>query len=121
MPASISFISIRRLIRMPITTSFRETSGEVSQAQFHAFTDTWSWADAAETYHQFIDQCPNVAVVEMMEAFHSFLKNSVLQIKAKFYDAGYLSNLTPPQIAIFDALLLAVERLKELISKVESK
>ena len=26
---------------------FRETSGEVSQAQFHAFTDTWSWADAA--------------------------------------------------------------------------
>lgn len=32
---------------------FRETSGEVSQAQFHAFTHTWSWADAAETYHQF--------------------------------------------------------------------
>jgi adenine specific DNA methylase Mod len=52
---------------------FRETSGEVSQAQFHALTDTWSWADAADTYHQFIDQCPNVAVVEMMEAFHSFL------------------------------------------------
>ena len=37
---------------------FRETSGEVSQAQFHAFTDTWSWADAADTYHQFIDTCP---------------------------------------------------------------
>jgi len=53
---------------------FRETSGQVSQAQFHAFTDTWSWADAAGTYHQFIDTCPNVAVVEMMEAFHSFLK-----------------------------------------------
>jgi site-specific DNA-methyltransferase (adenine-specific) len=55
---------------------FREASGAASQAQFHAFTDTWSWADAAETYHQFIDACPNVAVVEMMEAFHSFLKNS---------------------------------------------
>ena len=41
---------------------FREPSGQVSQAQFHAFTDTWSWADAAETYHQFIDTCPNVAV-----------------------------------------------------------
>ena len=27
---------------------FREPSGQVSQAQFHAFTDTWSWADAAE-------------------------------------------------------------------------
>src|SRR5947199_7145466 len=37
---------------------FREPSGAVSQAQFHAFTDTWSWADAAETYHQFIDNCP---------------------------------------------------------------
>ena len=29
----------------------REPSGQVSQAQFHAFTDTWSWADAADTYH----------------------------------------------------------------------
>src|SRR2546425_7330059 len=37
---------------------FREPSGQVSQAQFHAFTDTWSWADAADTYHQFIDNCP---------------------------------------------------------------
>src|SRR6266700_3630985 len=55
---------------------FREPSGQVSQAQFHAFTDTWSWADAADTYHQFIDTCPNVAVVEMMEAFHSFLKET---------------------------------------------
>jgi site-specific DNA-methyltransferase (adenine-specific) len=55
---------------------FRETSGAVSQAQFHAFTDSWSWADAAETYHQFIDTRSNVAVVEMMEAFHNFLKNS---------------------------------------------
>ena len=55
---------------------FHEPSGSVSQAQFHAFTDTWSWADAAETYHAFIDNCPNVAVVELMEAFHSFLRNS---------------------------------------------
>jgi adenine specific DNA methylase Mod len=27
---------------------FREPSGQVSQAQFHAFTDTWSWAEAAD-------------------------------------------------------------------------
>jgi adenine specific DNA methylase Mod len=66
---------------------FRETSGEVSQAQFHAFTDTWSWADAAETYHQFIDNCPNVAVVEMVEAFHSFLKNSPMM--------AYLAMMAP--------------------------
>jgi site-specific DNA-methyltransferase (adenine-specific) len=55
---------------------FREPSGQVSQAQFHAFTDTWSWADAADTYHQFIDSCPNTVVVELMEALHSFLKHS---------------------------------------------
>src|SRR5437667_5332066 len=54
---------------------------------FHAFTDTWSWADAAETYHQFIDNCPNVAVVEMMEAFHSFLKNSPMM--------AYLAMMAP--------------------------
>jgi hypothetical protein len=33
---------------------FREPSGQGSQAQFHAFTDTWSWTDAAETSHKFI-------------------------------------------------------------------
>ena len=34
---------------------FREVPGEASQAQFQAFTDTWSWAAAAEAYYQFID------------------------------------------------------------------
>ena len=53
---------------------FREASGEASQAQFHAFTDTWNWADAAQT-------CPNIAVVEMVEALHSFLKNSPMQTR----------------------------------------
>ena len=66
---------------------FREPSGQVSQAQFHAFTDTWSWADAAETYHTFIDNCPNVAVVELMEALHSFLKNSPMM--------AYLAMMAP--------------------------
>src|SRR5206468_12471102 len=75
---------------------FRETSGEVSQAQFHAFTDTWSWADAAETYHQFIDTCPNVAVVEMMEAFHSFLKNSPMM--------AYLAMMAPPLVELHRVL-----------------
>ena len=49
-------------------------SGAASQAQFHAFTDTWNWADAAQTYAEFVDSCPNTAVVEMVEALHSFLK-----------------------------------------------
>jgi DNA modification methylase len=75
---------------------FRETSGEVSQAQFHAFTDTWSWADAAETYHQFIDSCQNVAVVEMMEAFHSFLKNSPMM--------AYLAMMAPRLVELHRVL-----------------
>jgi 16S rRNA G966 N2-methylase RsmD len=29
---------------------FREPSGQISQAQFHTFTDTLSWADAADTF-----------------------------------------------------------------------
>src|SRR5947208_2458933 len=66
---------------------FREPSGQVSEAQFHAFTDTWSWADAADTYHQFIDNCPNVAVVELMEALHSFLKHSPMM--------AYLAMMAP--------------------------
>ena len=44
----------------------------MSQAQFHAFTDAWSWADAADTYREFIDKCQNVAVVELMEALQKF-------------------------------------------------
>ena len=40
---------------------FRDPSGAVSQAQ-----NTWSWADAAETYHHFIDNC-------LLAAFFSFL------------------------------------------------
>ena len=75
---------------------FRETSGEVSQAQFHAFTDTWSWADAAETYHHFIDNCKNTAVVEMMEAFHSFLKNSPMM--------AYLAMMAPRLVELHRVL-----------------
>ena len=66
---------------------FKEASGEASQAQFHAFTDTWNWADAAEMYHQFVDTCPNVAVVEMVEALHGFLKNSPMM--------AYLAMMAP--------------------------
>jgi len=66
---------------------FREDSGEASQAQFHAFTDTWNWADAAQTYTEFIDTCGNVAVVGMMESLHSFLKNSPMM--------AYLAMMAP--------------------------
>ena len=37
---------------------FREASGEASQAQFHAFTDTWNWADAAQTLFRISGRLP---------------------------------------------------------------
>src|SRR5437763_17116604 len=75
---------------------FREPSGQVSQAQFHAFTDTWSWADAADTYHQFIDNCPNVAVVELVEALHSFLKHSPMMAYLAMMAAFICIAIRPP-------------------------
>jgi site-specific DNA-methyltransferase (adenine-specific) len=75
---------------------FREPSGQVSQAQFHAFTDTWSWADAADTYHQFIDNCRNVAVVGLMEALHSFLKTSPMM--------AYLAMMAPRLVELHRVL-----------------
>jgi adenine specific DNA methylase Mod len=75
---------------------FREASGEVSQAQFHAFTDTWNWADAGEVYHQFIGNCENVAVVELMEALHGFLKNSPMM--------AYLAMMAPRIVELHRAL-----------------
>ena len=75
---------------------FREPSGQVSQAQFHAFTDTWSWADAADTYHQFVDTCPNIAVVELMEALHSFLKHSPMM--------AYLAMMAPRLVQLHRVL-----------------
>jgi site-specific DNA-methyltransferase (adenine-specific) len=66
---------------------FREASGEASQAQFHAFTDTWTWADAAETYNEFIDSCPKVPVVDMMQSLYSFLRSSPMM--------AYLAMMAP--------------------------
>ena len=75
---------------------FREASGEASQAQFHAFTDTWNWADAAQTYAEFVDTCPNTAVVEMVEALHSFLKNSPMM--------AYLAMMAPRLVELHRVL-----------------
>src|SRR5665213_3796924 len=66
---------------------FREGSGQASPAQFHAFTDTWTWADAAETYRQFIDECPNVAVGDMMQSLYGFLRGSPMM--------AYLAMMAP--------------------------
>jgi DNA modification methylase len=75
---------------------FREVSGEASQAQFHAFTDTWNWADAAQTYAEFVDDCPNTAVVEMMDALHDFLRNSPMM--------AYLAMMAPRLVELHRVL-----------------
>ncbi len=75
---------------------FRETSGEASQAQFHAFTDTWNWADAAQTYAEFVDDCPITAVVEMMDALHDLLRNSPMM--------AYLAMMAPRLVELHRVL-----------------
>jgi DNA modification methylase len=71
---------------------FREASGEASQAQFHAFTDTWNWADAADTYRQFVDNCRNTTVVDMMQSLFSFLRASPMM--------AYLAMMAPPLVEL---------------------
>jgi DNA modification methylase len=66
---------------------FKETSGEASQAQFHAFTDTWNWADAALTFAAFREECKNTAVVDMMDALFGFLRHSPMM--------AYLAMMAP--------------------------
>jgi site-specific DNA-methyltransferase (adenine-specific) len=67
---------------------FKETSGEPSQAQFHAFTDTWAWtADVDSTYTHFIDKCENASAIEVVEALKKFLKTSPMM--------AYLAMMAP--------------------------
>ena len=75
---------------------FREESGQASQAQFHAFTDSWNWADAADIYNRFMDTCPNIAVVEMLQAMRSFLKTSPMM--------AYLAMMTPRLVELHRVL-----------------
>lgn len=66
---------------------FREESGGVSQAQFHAFTDTWHWADAEKVYREFLKACPIVEAVTIMEGYHAFLRTSPMM--------AYLAMMAP--------------------------
>jgi site-specific DNA-methyltransferase (adenine-specific) len=75
---------------------FREASGEASQAQFHAFTDTWNWADAAQTYSEFVDHCPNTAVVDMMQSLYGFLRASPMM--------AYLAMMAPRLVELHRVL-----------------
>jgi DNA modification methylase len=46
---------------------FKEQSGEPAQAQMRAFTDTWEWSEKA--YVEFCEQCPNQALVDLVQGF----------------------------------------------------
>jgi|GEM_PF-6229722 len=49
------------------------------------------------------------------------LDGNMPEIKAKYAAAGYLDNLNPTQILVFEAGLNRWERLKELIAKIEER
>jgi len=76
---------------------FREASGEASQAQFHAFTDTWEWTrEVDDTYQAFVDTCPNARVVELVEALKKFLKTSPMM--------AYLAMMAPRLVELHRVL-----------------
>jgi DNA modification methylase len=50
---------------------FRSPSGQLAQAQRHAFDDTWKWEQAASAYHQVLASGGEIA--RILEAIHSFL------------------------------------------------
>ena len=58
---------------------FREQSGAESPSQIKAFGDTWNWAGAAESWHNFTTLCPSPKVIELMQGFHNAIgENDVL-------------------------------------------
>jgi DNA modification methylase len=76
---------------------FKEASGGASQAQFHAFTDTWEWTrDVDDTYRQFVDTCRNAGVIELVEALKKFLKTSPMM--------AYVAMMTPRLVELHRVL-----------------
>jgi len=76
-----------------------QPTGEASQAQFHAFTDTWEWTrEVDDTYRQFLDTCPNASVVELVEALKKFLKTSPMM--------AYLAMMSPRLVELHRVLAL---------------
>ena len=76
---------------------FKEASGAASEAQFHAFTDTWEWtAEVDATYAEFVDTCTNVSVVELTEALKKFLKTSPMM--------AYLAMMAPRLVELHRVL-----------------
>lgn len=72
---------------------FKEASGVASQAQFHAFVDTWAWtADVDATYAEFMDTCQSGDVVELLGSLNNFLRHSPMM--------AYLAMMAPRLIEL---------------------
>ncbi len=55
---------------------FRSTSGEDSQAQIHAFEDTWHWGEEAERAFDDVVGSWNTDAAELLRALRAFLKEN---------------------------------------------
>jgi len=55
---------------------FKSPAGKQSEAQVHAFEDTWHWDDAAELAFDLVMRGPNSDVADMLRAMRSFLKEN---------------------------------------------
>src|ERR1043166_5514384 len=55
---------------------FRSTAGEDSQAQIHAFEDTWHWGEHAEQAFDEVIEGWNTDAAELLRAFRAFLKEN---------------------------------------------
>jgi site-specific DNA-methyltransferase (adenine-specific) len=66
---------------------FQEKGGEQSAAQITAFEDTWHWTQESETtFHETVTTAPE-RVVNVIQAFRSFLGTSDMM--------AYLTMMTP--------------------------
>jgi len=55
---------------------FQNPTGQQSEAQLHAFVDTWHWDDAAEFAFDQVMRGENSDVAEMLRAMRSFLREN---------------------------------------------
>lgn len=59
--------------RVSYNVLFKESDGTVSDAQIHAFEDTWHWShESLATYHEIIEK-GHGDLPDLIEAFHKFL------------------------------------------------
>ncbi len=75
---------------------FKETSGEGSAAQIHAFGDTWHWGEEAEyAYRDIVTNGPK-SLADLLQAMHSFLGQNDMM--------AYLAMMAPRMVELHRVL-----------------